>query len=108
VRVTDHTPKGWQHIIGGRGSPQWMNDLINIFFSWIIDAISILVGFTGIPNDMLAGFLNNAFFAFQLWESFSRRATVGPYHPGDRSFPRHSVGALQPGNTVRVHQRVLG
>jgi hypothetical protein len=44
------------------------------------------VGFTGIPNDMLSGFLNNAFLAFQLWESFSRRNTVGPYHPGVEVF----------------------
>jgi hypothetical protein len=84
-RITYHTPKGWQHIIGGR-SPQWLNDLMNIFFRWAIDAISILVGFTGIPNDMLAGFLNNAFLAFQLWESYSRRNQVGPYHPAIEVF----------------------
>lgn len=80
-KIVAHTPKGWQQIIGGR-SPQWLNDLINIFFEWIIDALSILVGFTGIPNDLLSGFLNNAFLAFQLWESFERRSTMGPYHPG--------------------------
>jgi hypothetical protein len=40
------------------------------------------VGVTGIPNDLLAGFLNNAFLAFQLWESYERRNAVGPYHPG--------------------------
>lgn len=84
-RITSHTPKGWQQIIGGR-SPQWLNDLINIFFRWIIDAISILIGVTGIPNDMLAGFLNNSFLAFQLWESYERRATMGPYHPGIEVF----------------------
>jgi len=84
-RITAHTPKGWQQIIGGR-SPQWLNDLINIFFRWLIDAISILIGVTGIPNDLLAGFLNNAFLAFQLWESFERRSKVGPYHPGVEVF----------------------
>jgi hypothetical protein len=84
-KITAHTPKGWQQIIGGR-SPQWLNDLINIFFEWIIDAISILVGFTGIPNNLLAGFLNNAFLAFQLWESYERRSRVGPYHPGIEVF----------------------
>jgi hypothetical protein len=84
-KITAHTPKGWQQIIGGR-SPQWLNDLINIFFEWIIDAISILVGFTGIPNNLLAGFLNNAFLAFQLWESYERRSAVGPYHPGIEVF----------------------
>lgn len=84
-KITAHTPKGWQQIIGGR-SPQWLNDLINIFFEWIIDSISILVGFTGIPNDLLSGFLNNAFLAFQLWESYERRSAVGPYHPGIEVF----------------------
>jgi hypothetical protein len=32
-KITSHTPKGWQHIIGGR-SPQWLNDLMNATFSW--------------------------------------------------------------------------
>lgn len=84
-KIVNHTPKGWQHIIGGR-SPQWLNDLINLFFSWIIDSISILLGFTGIPNDLMAGFLNNSFLAFQLWESFSRRNMMGPYHPAMEVF----------------------
>jgi hypothetical protein len=84
-KIVAHTPKGWQHIIGGR-SPQWLNDLINIFFEWIVDAISILIGISGVPNDLLAGFLNNAFLAFQLWESFSRRSAVGPYHPAIEVF----------------------
>lgn len=35
---------------------------------------------------MLSGFLNNAFLAFQLWESFERRSAVGPYHPGVEVF----------------------
>jgi hypothetical protein len=84
-KIVNHTPKGWQQIIGGR-SPQWLNDLMNIFFEWIIDSFSILVGFTGIPNDLLSGFLNNAFLAFQLWESYERRSAVGPYHPGIEVF----------------------
>lgn len=84
-KIVAHTPKGWQHIIGGR-SPQWLNDLINIFFEWVVDAISILIGISGIPNNLLAGFLNNAFLAFQLWESYSRRSAVGPYHPAIEVF----------------------
>jgi hypothetical protein len=84
-KIVDHTPKGWQHIIGGK-SPQWLNDLINVTFSWIIDAISILIGVTGIPSDLLAGFLNDAFLAFQLIESYDRRNAVGPYHPAIEVF----------------------
>ena len=29
-KISFHTPKGWQHIIGGR-SPKWLNDLMNAF-----------------------------------------------------------------------------
>lgn len=79
-KLSFHTPKGWQHIIGGR-SPKWLNDLLNALFGWIIDAISIFVGIIGIPSNLLDGLLNNAFLAFQLIEHFGRRAAVGPYHP---------------------------
>lgn len=84
-KVSYHTPKGWQHIIGGR-SPKWLNDFINATTAWAIDAISILLGFTGIPSSLLEGFLNNAFLAFQLWELYGRRNQVGPYHPGIEVF----------------------
>lgn len=79
-KISDHTPRGWQHIIGGR-SPKWLNDLMNALFAWIIDAISILIGFIGIPSNLIEGFMNNALFAFQLIEHYSRRNEVGPYHP---------------------------
>lgn len=79
-KVNHHTPKGWQHIIGGR-SPKWLNDLLNAFYAWIIDSISILIGFTGIPSSLLEGFLNDAILAFQLIQSYERRDACGPYHP---------------------------
>ncbi len=84
-KISDHTPQGWQHIIGGR-SPKWLNDLMNSTFSWIIDSISILIGFSGIPSNILDGFLNNAFLAFQLIQHYGRRNDVGPYHPGIEVF----------------------
>jgi hypothetical protein len=80
-KLSYHTPKGWQHIIGGR-SPKWLNDLMNALFGWLLDAISILIGIIGIPSDLLSGLLNNAFLAFQLIEHYGRRNQVGPYHPG--------------------------
>lgn len=80
-RLSFHTPKGWQHIIGGR-SPKWLNDLLNATFAWIIDSIAILIGFTGIPSNLLEGFLNNTLLAFQMMQNYSRRDAVGPYHPG--------------------------
>jgi len=83
--IADHTPEGWQHIIGGR-SPKWLNDLINATTAWLIDSLMIVIGFTGIPSDLLAGFLNNAFLAFQMVQHYDRRASVGPYHPGIERF----------------------
>lgn len=84
-KITTHTPKGWQHIIGGR-SPKWLNDLMNATFAWIIDSISILIGFTGIPSNLLEGFMNNALLAFELRQIYSRRNAVGPYHPAIEVF----------------------
>lgn len=84
-KISDHSPKGWQHIMGGR-SPKWLNDLMNATFAWIIDSISIIIGFTGIPSDLLSGFLNNAFLAFQLIELYERRSEMGPYHPAIEVF----------------------
>lgn len=89
--IADHTPEGWQHIIGGR-SPKWLNDLMNATFAWLIDSLMIVVGFTGIPSDLLAGFLNNAFLAFQLIQHYDRRDEVGPYHPAiERFYPTASA-----------------
>lgn len=58
-----------------------MNDLINAFFSWLVDSVMIFVGITGVPSDLLSGFLNDAFFAFQLLDLADRRAQMGPFHP---------------------------
>lgn len=84
-KISHHTPKGWQHIIGGR-SPKWLNDMMNATFAWLIDSISILLGVTGIPSNLLQGFLNNAFLAFQLMQHYDRRNAVGPYHPAIEVF----------------------
>lgn len=79
-KIRNQTPEGWQHIIGGR-SPKWLNDLMNATFAWLIDSLMIVLGFTGIPSDLLSGFLNNSFLAFQLIQHYDRRDEVGPYHP---------------------------
>ena len=59
---------------------------MTITYEWIIDSIAILVGVTGVPSDLLSGFLNNAFLAFQLIMDYNRRLAVGPYHPGVEVF----------------------
>lgn len=84
-KIRNQTPEGWQHIIGGR-SPKWLNDLMNATFAWLIDSLMIVVGFTGIPSDLLSGFLNNSFLAFQLMQHYDRRDQVGPYHPAVERF----------------------
>lgn len=83
--ISDHTPDGWQHIIGGR-SPKWLNDLMNATYAWLIDSLMIVIGLSGIPSDLLSGFLNNALFAFQAVQHYDRRADVGPYHPAIERF----------------------
>lgn len=88
--INHHTPDGWQHIIGGR-SPKWLNDLFNATFAWLIDSLMIIVGFAGVPSDLLSGFMNNAFFAFQMCQSYQQRAEMGPYHPAiERFYPTAS------------------
>ncbi|MEB3021317.1 Gp37-like protein [[Mycobacterium] crassicus] len=83
--ITDHTPKGWRHILGGK-SPKWLTDAINATMSWLIDSASILLGFTGIPSNLMDGFLADSFLAFQLLDNYERRASVGPYHPAMEVF----------------------
>lgn len=85
LEIVDHTPRGWQLMIGGK-SPKALNDIINALFSWLIDSIMILIGFTGVPSNLLSGFLNDAFFAFQIVELYDRRDDVGPYHPAKEVF----------------------
>ncbi len=83
--IVDNTPLGWQHVIGGK-SPKWLNDLINAWLSFVIDVAMIIIGFSGVPSNLLDGFLNDAFFAFQLIQHYQRRDDVGPYHPAIEVF----------------------
>ena len=85
AKMTDHSPRGWRQIIGGK-SPKWLTDAVNAFFSWMIDSASIVLGFTGIPSNMLDGFLADSFLAFQLIDNWERRQAMGPYHPAMEVF----------------------
>ena len=71
-------------IIGGGKSPKWVNDLINATLEWMIDAIEIAVGFTGVPNTLLDGTFDDLILAFQMVENATRRLKLGPY-----GFPEH-------------------
>lgn len=66
-------------VIGGGKSPKWINDLINATLEWFIDSISIAIGITGIPSDLLNGTLDDVLLAFQLVENYDRRLKLGPY-----------------------------
>ncbi len=59
---------------------------MNAFYAYVIDAAQIILGFTGVPSNLLDGFLNDAFFAFQLIQHYSCRDDVGPYHPAIEVF----------------------
>lgn len=83
--IVRSTPLGWQHIIGGK-SPQFLNDGINATLGFAIDAAQIVLGFTGVPSSLLDGFVNDAFFAFQLVQNYTRRDQVGPFHPAREVF----------------------
>jgi hypothetical protein len=66
-------------IIGGGKSPQWLDDLINATLEFLIDAIEITIGFTGIPDSLLNGTFDDIILAFQLQENAERRIQLGPY-----------------------------
>ena len=62
---------------------------MNATFSWMLDSLQIILGFTGVPSDLLSGFLNNAFLAFELVQLYSRRDEMGP-------ITRPSSSSMQP------------
>lgn len=66
-------------VVGGGKSPQWLDDLINATLEFLIDAIEITVGFTGVPDDLLNGTFDDIILAFQQQENFQRRADLGPF-----------------------------
>lgn len=66
-------------VVGGGTSPQWLNSLINATLEFLIDAIEITVGFTGIPDSLLNGTFDNIILAFQMIQNFDRWQKLGPY-----------------------------
>jgi hypothetical protein len=52
-----------------------------------VDLLMITVGFTGIPDNVLDGLLDNVFFAFSLLEDFDVRQALGPYGFPEKFFP---------------------
>lgn len=88
--IDDYHPRGHTMMLGGR-SPTWVNNLINITLSWLIDSLMIFIGITGVPSNLLDGFLNDAFLAFQAIQLYSRRDAVGPYGRPENFIPTASA-----------------
>jgi hypothetical protein len=84
--IDDYHPRGHTMMLGGR-SPTWVNNLINITLSWLLDSIMIFIGITGVPSNLLDGFLNDAFLAFQAIQLYNRRIEVGPYGRPENFLP---------------------
>lgn len=84
--IDDYHPRGHTMLLGGR-SPTWVNNLINITLSWLLDSLMIFIGISGIPSNLLDGFLNDAFLAFQAIQLFDRRNEVGPYGRPENFLP---------------------
>lgn len=66
-------------VIGGGKSPQWLDDLISATLEFLIDAIEITIGFTGIPDSLLNGSFADIILAFQQMENLQRLIHLGPY-----------------------------
>jgi len=76
--IAHHHPLAYRTVIGGK-SPAWMNNLMNAMWSWLLDMLMIVVGFSGIPSNLLDGLLNDVLFAFALSDNMDRRIKAGPY-----------------------------
>ena len=68
-----------------------VNNLINITLSWLLDSLMIFIGITGVPSNLLDGFLNDAFLAFQSIQLYDRRDSVGPYGRPENFLPTASA-----------------
>ncbi len=51
----------------------------------------IFIGITGVPSNLLDGFLNDAFLAFQAIQLYDRRDEVGPYGRPENFLPTASA-----------------
>jgi hypothetical protein len=90
--IDHHHPQAYQVVIGGK-SPEWINDLINATLEWFIDAVTIVLGVTGVPNTILDGLFDNVLFAFSVVENYQTRVVGGPYMFAEKFFPS-GEGAL--------------
>jgi hypothetical protein len=79
-------------VVTGGQSPKWINDLINATLEYFVDALMIVIGFTGLPDNILDGIFDNVLFAFSLVENFNTKFK-SPYMFPEKFFPS-GAGAL--------------
>lgn len=90
MNVAHHAPQAYQLIIGGQ-SPAWLSAALNATMEYAVDLLTILIGITGIPDDLLNGILDTTFLAFQLFISTVVQQGMGPYAPAEKFFPAKST-----------------
>lgn len=66
-------------VVAGGKSPQWIDDLLNLAVGWFIEAITTLIGISGIPSDLFDATIDDVILAF--WQSVNgeRWSNCGPY-----------------------------
>lgn len=90
MNVAHHAPQASRLILGGQ-SPAWLSAALNATMAYGIDMITILIGVTGIPDDLLNGILDGTFLAFQLFINYTVQQAMGPYGPMEKFFPTNST-----------------
>lgn len=123
-KISHHTPKGWQHIIGGR-SPKWVVALsgnrggnhpghpltqrpderhVRVDHRQHLDSDRLHRH----PLQPAGGLHEQRAARVRVAPDLLPAQRGRPVPPGRRGVPRDQLGALQRGDDVRVHQRGVG
>ncbi|GAS92694.1 Gp37-like protein [Mycolicibacterium brisbanense] len=103
ANIYDHHAMAYQLIVGGK-SPQWLDDMISATLEWAVDAITMLIGVTGIPSNLLDGLFSDTILAFELAIDEDRYIENGPYAYPEQMFPT----ASQPYNVDAIFALMSG
>lgn len=90
AKVAHHMAQSWSVTLGGQ-SPAWLSAALNATMEYAVDMLTILIGVTGIPDDLLNGILDGTFLAFQLFIAYTVQQAMGPYGPPEKFFPTQST-----------------
>jgi hypothetical protein len=90
LNVAHHAPQSYRAVLGGQ-SPAWLSAALNATMEYAVDMLTIAIGVTGIPDDLLNGILDGTFLAFQLFVNYTAKHAMGPYGPPEKFFPTNST-----------------